>query len=422
MKTFLMFLCLLLPTSAIPASPNDAGQIADTLEALRQAVNRHDFAALDDRLAPDFRYQGYTGDLGRQIMSQVVSGFQQSIRSIDVDHVERTGDTITAAVTLRMDSETSERSIVLDRDYRIVEASIADIQLAGHAATNPPPRPDPGLPDRSVIPFRLADRIIVVQAEVSGVAGNYLLDSGAPSIILNARYFDDAAIRTRPLDHPNPLGAGGEMNDVRGATELTLAWGGIRMSGRRGLVADLSHLEKNLGIPVVGLIGQSELEPFLVQFDYPGQRVILTRLDETGTPVFDDRQAPPALTVPFELAGHIPVIPVQIGDRRLSLGLDSGAAGAMLFTPLRDSLRGQYEIIERSEMKGADTNTQMGDVVEVGRMAVGGIEYGRMQFRFNDIAGHTPPFDGLLGYEFLANRQTAINYRKRQLLVWPAGS
>jgi hypothetical protein len=124
----------------------------------------------------------------------------------------------------------------------------------------------------------------------------------------------------------------------------------------------------------------------------------------------------------FAGVGHIPVIPVQIGDRRLSLGLDSGAAGAMLFTPLRDSLRGQYEIIERSEMKGADTNTQMGDVVEVGRMAVSGIEYGRMQFRFNNIAGHTPPFDGLLGYEFLANRQTAINYRKRQLLVWPAGS
>jgi hypothetical protein len=122
-----MFLCLLLPTSAIPASPNDSGQIADTLEALRQAVNRHDFAALDDRLAPDFRYQAYTGDLGRQIMSQVVSGFRQSIRSIEVDHVERTGDTIAVAVTLRMDSETSERSIVLDRDYRILEASIAHI-------------------------------------------------------------------------------------------------------------------------------------------------------------------------------------------------------------------------------------------------------------------------------------------------------
>ena len=29
------------------------------------------------------------------------------------------------------------------------------------------------------------------------------------------------------------------------------------------------------------------------------------------------------------------------------------------------------------------------------------------------------PFDGLLGYEFLQSRPTAINMRTQQILVWP---
>jgi hypothetical protein len=46
-----------------------------------------------------------------------------------------------------------------------------------------------------------------------------------------------------------------------------------------------------------------------------------------------------------------------------------------------------------------------------------------MTFRFNDIASHDGnpmPMDGLLGYEFLKTRPTAINFRARQLMIWPA--
>jgi hypothetical protein len=41
--------------------------------------------------------------------------------------------------------------------------------------------------------------------------------------------------------------------------------------------------------------------------------------------------------------------------------------------------------------------------------------------RFNDIAAHADkamPMDGLLGYQFLKTRPTAINFRRRELLVW----
>ncbi|MFT6099028.1 MAG: hypothetical protein ACJAYF_001571 [Arenicella sp.] len=44
-----------------------------------------------------------------------------------------------------------------------------------------------------------------------------------------------------------------------------------------------------------------------------------------------------------------------------------------------------------------------------------------MTFRFNHIAAHhgkRMPMDGLLGYEFLKTRPTAINFRTRELMIW----
>jgi hypothetical protein len=423
MRPTLLAIFLLFPMFNAAAAQTDDVAVAATLEVLREAVNARDFTRLESRLAPDFRYAGYDGAMGRRIMEQVVDGFPQSITSIVVERIDRGGDSIELAVLLHLEREISARRIVLDYDYRIVEAPIAEIQLAGHGANAAPSSDDDSsLPVRSVIPFRLAERIIVVEAEVAGVKGNFLLDSGAPTLILNRSHYDRTGLETRPLDHPTPKGAGGEMTRVEAATGLTISWRDIRMDNQRGLVADLGHLEKNLGVSVTGLIGQSVLEPFEVRFDYEKSTVTLTRLDASGNPVVADRGDPPSHTLAFELADHVPVLPVKIGDRILQLGLDSGAAGAMIFNRSRDALEGRYIVVDRNELKGADRNVQMGEVVEIESMKLGGIDYGRMQFRFNDIAGHEPPFDGLLGYEFLASRPTAINYRKRQLLVWPAES
>ena len=121
------------------------------------------------------------------------------------------------------------------------------------------------------------------------------------------------------------------------------------------------------------------------------------------------------------MVAHIPVFPVQIAGYEMRMGLDSGAGEAMLFERWQATLDGEYEFIERTELRGGDKNVQMGDVVRIDNMRVQDIDYVNLTFRFNDIAAHTGkslPMDGLLGYEFLKTRPTAINFRTRQLLVW----
>ena len=297
----------------------------------------------------------------------------------------------------------------------LVTGAIAHPVDTGHAAAN--------VPAVTTVPFTLAENLIVVEAEINGVAGNYLVDTGAQAIVLNRPRFAAADIDTVELTHTAPSGVGGAMQDVLGAINLQLSWGTIRLDGLQGLVADLTHLEKSIGVPVAGLIGFNVLERFEIHFDYAARELTLYGLGGDNRPLAHTGLGEPAQITAFDMVAHIPVFPVRIGGLELRMGLDSGAGDGMLFERWQAPLEGQYEFLERTELRGGDKNVQMGDVVRIDHVQVHDIDYGGMEFRFNDMAAHggkTLPMDGLLGYEFLKTRPTSINFRRRELLVWPA--
>lgn len=309
---------------------------------------------------------------------------------------------------------------------QILATLIATALLAASVAAQPnrhgPQAAAPAeLPAVVTVPFTLAEKLIVVDAEINGVAGNYLVDTGAQATLLNGSRFAPGSIDTRPLGHPLPFGVGGAMQDVLGATNLQLRWGAIEIGELRALVTDLTHMEQSIGIEIAGIIGFNVLERFEIHFDYAAGELTLYSLDGDHQPFARSERGEPTQVTPFDMVGHIPVFPVQIAGLELRMGLDSGAAGAMLFERWQEPLAGKYTFIERTELRGGDRNVQMGDVVRIDRMQLEDMLYADMTFRFNDIAAHggkPMPMDGLLGYEFLQTHPTAINFRKRELLVW----
>ena len=407
---------------SVVAHSADSGRIAATLETLRQSVNAHDFARLEPALAESFTYQGNDAGMSQMIMQQVVAGYPTQLSAIRIISISETDDAWEVAVGLESAADTDQRMVRLTKDYRLWQAVIADIQLAGHAPAAPKSQSITAVPAATAIPFTLAKNLIVVEAEINGVFGNYMVDTGAQTVVLNSRYFGPDDIETVVMDHAPPSGVNGDMQDVRGALDLTLNWGSIKIEGLRGLVTDLAHLEKSIGVPIVGLIGYNVLERFQIQFDYAAQELTLYRLDDDFRPLVENGLGEPVRITEFDMVSHIPVFPVRIAGYELRMGLDSGAAGAMLFERWQAPLDGKYEFIERTELRGGDKNVQMGDVVRIDNMQVQDIDYPDQTFRFNDIAAYSDesvPMDGLLGYEFLKTHPTAINFRARELLVWP---
>ncbi len=271
------------------------------------------------------------------------------------------------------------------------------------------------IPATMVAPFELAGRLIVVEAEIEGVRGKFLVDSGSPSFVLNANYFPWLTDRAQSLGHAM-YGAGGEIKEIKIVNASGFKWQKTELNSIKAMFIDLAHLEENIGTELVGLIGADFLQNFTIQFDYARREVTLFS-DNTS----DSWQTPPNQVIDFSMIGHIPVIDARIGKHSLRLGIDCGAERAMLFTKWEDPLKPHYEFLRNDVLHGGDTNSQMGNVVRLGMFEIGGLRYDEHTFRFNNInSGHDMKIDGILGYEFLSQYKTAIDYQNRKLYVWDA--
>ena len=104
------------------------------------------------------------------------------------------------------------------------------------------------------IPFQLAGNMIVVEASLDGIYGNFIIDTGSPDVVLNSAYFKgfpDAFNNT-------------EVTDIHGQVRTVLLYDireftikDIRLPNARALVLDLKVLEALRGLPLLGIIGRA---------------------------------------------------------------------------------------------------------------------------------------------------------------------
>lgn len=415
---------LLTCAAASAANSPDLDRVAATLDALQRSVNARNFSILEPSLHDSFSYQGQDPDFSRMIMRQVVQGYPHEIADIAILDASADGANWSISVMIEGPNHTEQHLIRLGADYRIRQADIADIQLADHGEQQveaaQKPASDP-LPDTLRFPFEIQDGQIVVQAAINGVAGNFLVDTGAQATTVNTAHFREGQLQTFALDHGRPSGVGGALSNVRAARGLDLTWGDARFEDLRGIALDLSHLEASIGTQVVGLIGYDILEQFEIHFDYAAGLLTLYRLDKDNKPINAALPGTPKATIAFDMVGHLPVFPARVSGQELRLGLDSGAAEAMLAAKWEDPMAGQFEFIRLADIRGADKTVRPAAEVRFDSMTVDNVEYEDVVFRFSDIllaGGGRLDLDGMLGYQFLSTRPTSINFRARELGIW----
>lgn len=388
------------------------------VEQLEEAFINRDLSAIQPLLDKEFQIAGQQGETARLVLQAAMDQLNQ-LESIRVTDIQPHPAGYRVTVDVRMYGLAMERDLVLSPSFRILELNLFQVELRILVSWEPlMAAPPPVIADR----FRLAANLVLVDnVRVNGVSGSMILDTGTSTMLLNLARLAEGSIRPT-ADHGVVGGAGGTTRAVKRVWVNEFAWQDLRLGRFETIALDLTHLEKQLGCPILGIIGFRTIRQYDLTVDYDRKEVTLCRLEASGERL-DARQCPSdAIRLPFELAGPLPVVPVTIGGVQLRFGVDTGATATVIdrSVDLRLS-RAHYRELDQSFYVGVDDQSRMTRRLQLHRTRVGSTNFDGMIAVVGDLAHLRRDFgirlDGLLGYEFLRRRPMTLNFIKQELWI-----
>ncbi len=264
--------------------------------------------------------------------------------------------------------------------------------------------------------FSITDQLITIEAEVHGIQGVFVLDTGVPGIFLNERYFKESS-DVIPTDQV--VGINGRARQV-GLLVTDIKLEGIRQ-GVDALVVDLTHIEKSKNIQLLGLIGQCMFKRHELLFDLPNYSTQLIPTDKKGHRL-STLEEPPQFEIPFKTKGHLPILRVEINNLELLFALDTGAECNVIAPKYRDQIKVTPKWSKLASLTSGWRSRQT-VAYQVEKMKVFDQNCHPMLSVFsslesinNSLCG--PQLDGIIGMEWLLQKKVSLNFRKKRCYLW----
>jgi len=171
------------------------------------------------------------------------------------------------------------------------------------------------------VPFELINGLIIVEAEINGTAGNYIIDSGSNGILLNGS-IEASEVSFQTL---NSILEGSE-------TKIeSFKVGDFEVSELQGFSTDLSNLEIYLDRSIAGILGCSIFTPNSITFDFTNSKLIISEQDSQSFDLNNFKN------LSFEVVEDLPITELNIGGETYAFILDSGASSHFIDAELLES-------------------------------------------------------------------------------------
>lgn len=265
------------------------------------------------------------------------------------------------------------------------------------------------------IPFTLSGRLITIEAQVEGIIGNFLFDTGSERLILNRSYFDaDVSVPVAGM------GSSGVVESVETKRIDSMLIDRLTIEDVLAHVVDLSHIEQKKNIQLRGIIGYNVFSDFEILIDYPDRIITFSRLDRSGDPLETRRVwEQKADSLHFYLDRHAIIFNGEVAGKKIRFMLDTGAELNLLDRLVGRKVLKQFKIMKRLNMTGVGKNE-----VEVLAGTLTGVrcaqqQPGEMYTLLTNLDQLNTAFrtdiQGVLGYEFLFDKRILINYTKEKV-------
>jgi len=294
------------------------------------------------------------------------------------------------------------------------------ISVGGIIFKNAVHDPDPyGDFNTVIVPIKRAGNLIIVEAQIDSLTGNFVLDTGAPYLVLNAAYFR----HMRKIDDQEPGGLNGQASETFTTAVFNFSILDIHYPRLTADVTDLSAIENGRGIKILGLLGTRLFNKFSVTVDLYRNTLYIQKLDANGDiPVSEQAFHDPWMKTSFRFANDVIFIKGIANGDTMWFAFDTGAESNLMdYDRVRKILPGM-QVINRSKTMGIG-----GSQFEVIYARFDTLLIGERRFIKNRVLltsldkmgkayGHS--VDGILGYDFFIRGIFSINFVKKEFEMY----
>jgi predicted aspartyl protease len=269
--------------------------------------------------------------------------------------------------------------------------------------------------EQIIIPLKRAGNLILVEAKTDSIQGNFILDTGAPYLVLNSTYYRDYnAPQLRQTTGVNaPAGDAAKRIEID-----SLSISGIHYRNVDADIIPLGQLENKTGTKILGLLGSNLFSTMEMAIDLQHNVMILSHLQNDGQRISKTihsidsliQQTPPRLQLPFKFCDDKIFLPVTIAGQQMNWILDTGAETNVVDAWRRVNLTGAT---------GASQDVLLGIIPE---LTVGTTVFTMQQTIVTSMSELSETcslyIDGILGYQFLSQGIFTINFVSKEFSLY----
>jgi len=267
------------------------------------------------------------------------------------------------------------------------------------------------------VPFKQVGNLIEIKASINGIVRTFILDNGAPMLVLNSAYIKSDSLSKKEAIQGQ--GSGGTIDNMHIDTIDQFEMKDIQLKDQRALVVNLTHLEQETHSIIYGLIGYEIYKNYDLLFDYKNKTITFIRAEKTNAFMYNKLSSSKFIEVPI-MNNHIAVVDCEMKHKLYKMGIDCGAESNLFDTNLISELQSNIKSMQSDELLGANassTNTSSG---KIKRIKIGTRKFRNSITVFNAIEhlNQNSPIkiDGLIGYEILSKQKTLLSYSNKKLV------
>lgn len=271
------------------------------------------------------------------------------------------------------------------------------------------------------IPLKRVGNLFLLEAKVDSIEGNFILDTGAPNLVLNQTYFRNAKMS----DGTTASGIGSSNNNIKRLNTDSLAIGELVFKKITADVIPLGHLENMRGIKVIGLLGVGLFYNLEMEIDASNSTLILYKTDKQGNRLFLNENTPiviPDLLIPLQLFNNVLLIDGKINGKKLKFVFDTGAEINVLDNNVHDKVMEYFTLTTRKIISGS-TNSKI-EVLngEIQELEIGIKQFKNIPFVVSDLSNLQSVYglniDGILGYDIIVKGKIVINMKQKLFIMY----